>query len=355
MSDSMSDLRRQSRREFIAAMLLAAGAGAAVSAKLSAAPQSGNEEPELNSADGPEPALHGPRITGCTPGRPFLFKVPYTGSGTVTLSAANLPASLSISADGIITGTAPDAGEYVVTLTAAGDLGSATRKLKIVSGDHKLALTPPMGWNSWNAFASAVTAENIRQSADAMVASGLAAKGYAYVNIDDTWEGTRDANGNITTNQKFGDMKALGDYVHAHGLKFGIYSSPGPTTCNGRGGAPPYHGKYAGSYQHELQDAKTYAQWGVDYLKYDWCSYRLFVKDPEAADRANWSKFIEPYALMSMGLDDSGRDILFSLCQYGLAKSWMWAGKSPVWGNTWRITGDIRDRWASILREGFVA
>jgi alpha-galactosidase len=355
MPRPIHDFDQQSRREFIAAMLLAAGAGAMASSRLSAAPADADAAPELNSGDGPDPALHGPRITGGTPGRPFIFKVPYTGQGTVTISADNLPASLSISSDGLITGTTPDAGEYLVALTAVNALGTAARKLKIVAGDHKLALTPPMGWNSWNSFASSVKAENIRQSADAMVSSGLAAKGYAFVNIDDTWEGTRDSTGNITTNQKFGDMKALGDYVHGHGLKFGIYSSPGPTTCNGRGGAPPYHGKYAGSYQHELQDAKTYAQWGVDYLKYDWCSYRLFVKDPEQTNPANWSKFIEPYALMQMGLDQSGRDIVFSLCQYGLAKSWNWAGKPPVYGNTWRITGDIRDRWASILKEGFTA
>ncbi|HTV47338.1 MAG TPA: putative Ig domain-containing protein [Phycisphaerae bacterium] len=354
MSNSIFDERRQSRRDFIAAMLLAAGASAAASAQLSAAPEETIDEPELNSGDGPEPALHGPRITGGTPGRPFLFKVPYTGQGTVRVSAENLPAGLSISEDGIISGTTPDAGEYLVALTVASALGSATRKLKIVAGDHKLALTPQMGWNSWNSFAAQVKAENIRQSADAMVASGLAAKGYAYVNIDDTWEGVRDSNGNITANQKFGDMKALGDYVHAKGLKFGIYSSPGPTTCNGRGGAPPYHGKYAGSYQHEIQDARTYAEWGVDYLKYDWCSYRQFVKDTEAAIPANWPKFITPYALMQQGLNESGRDILFSLCQYGLAKPWLWAPGSPVFGNSWRITGDIRDKWASILKEGFI-
>ena len=125
-----------------------------------------------------------------------------------------------------------------------------------------LAKTPPMGWNSWNKFAERVTDKDVRDMADAFVTSGMKAAGYIYVNIDDTWELGRDAKGNITTNSKFPNMKALADYVHSKGLKLGIYSSPGPTTCAG----------YEGSYQHEAQDAKQYAAWGIDYLKYDWCS-----------------------------------------------------------------------------------
>ena len=132
-----------------------------------------------------------------------------------------------------------------------------------------LAKTPPMGWNSWNLFAGKIDDKTVREMADALVTSGMRDAGYIYLNIDDTWEGDRDANGVIQTNNKFPDMKALADYVHSKGLKFGIYSSPGPYTCAG----------YEGSYAHEAQDAKTYAAWGVDYLKYDWCSAGRLYKD----------------------------------------------------------------------------
>ena len=131
----------------------------------------------------------------------------------------------------------------------------------------KLAATPPMGWNSWNHFAGKVSDADVRAAADAIVASGMRDAGYIYVNIDDTWEGQRDAQGNIQTNSKFPDMKGLADYVHSKGLKLGIYSSPGPKTCAG----------YEGSYGHEQQDANTYAKWGIDYLKYDLCSYRGLI------------------------------------------------------------------------------
>src|SRR5579859_7327928 len=139
----------------------------------------------------------------------------------------------------------------------------------------KLAATPAMGWNSWNHFATRVTDKDVRNAADAIVSSGMKDAGYIYVNIDDAWEDKRDAQGNIVPNSKFPDMKALADYVHAKGLKLGIYSSPGPKTCGG----------YEGSYQHEEQDAKTYAAWGIDYLKYDWCSARR-VYEPSAMPAA---------------------------------------------------------------------
>ncbi|HEU4983488.1 MAG TPA: glycoside hydrolase family 27 protein, partial [Acidobacteriaceae bacterium] len=141
----------------------------------------------------------------------------------------------------------------------------------------KLAATPPMGWNSWNHFATKVTDADVRAAADAMVASGMRDAGYIYINIDDSWEGKRDAQGNIHPNSKFPDMKALSDYVHSKGLKLGIYSSPGPKTCAG----------YEGSYGHEQQDANTYASWGVDFLKYDLCSYMKIMKlhDPNQDPR----------------------------------------------------------------------
>ena len=195
-----------------------------------------------------------------------------------------------------------------------------------------LARTPPMGWNSWNHFAEHVDEDVVRQTADAMVASGMAAAGYVYINIDDTWEAGRDADGAIVPNTKFKDMKALADYVHAKGLKLGIYSSPGPLTCGG----------YPGSYGHEEQDARSYAAWGIDYLKYDWCSAgRIY---PESELRAGYQK-------MGEALAASGRPIVFSLCEYGMGDVWTWG--PSVGGNLWRTTGDISDSWSSMEAIGF--
>jgi alpha-galactosidase len=202
-----------------------------------------------------------------------------------------------------------------------------------------LGKTPPMGWNSWNKFRNQVSDKMVREIADAMVSSGMKAAGYIYVNIDDTWEGAhRDAQGNITTNNKFPDMKALADYVHSKGLKLGIYSSPGPKTCAG----------YEASYQHEEQDAKTFAKWGIDYLKYDWCSAsQVYDTTPEHGK----DTMVAAYAKMGDALLNSGRKIFYSLCQYGLNNVEDWGER--VGGNLWRTTGDINDSWASMERIGF--
>jgi alpha-galactosidase len=189
-----------------------------------------------------------------------------------------------------------------------------------------------MGWNSWNKFAGRVTAEDVRSMADAIASNGMKEAGYVYVNIDDTWEGERDAQGNIQSNQKFPDMKALADYVHSKGLKLGIYSSPGPNTCAG----------YEGSYGHEQQDARTWAAWGIDYLKYDWCGARNLYSDDEMQ---------AVYQKMGDALVATGRPIVYSLCQYGRAEVWKWGPE--VGGNLWRTTGDISDSWASMSRIGF--
>ncbi|MGH9397909.1 MAG: glycoside hydrolase family 27 protein [Terriglobia bacterium] len=196
----------------------------------------------------------------------------------------------------------------------------------------KLALTPPMGWNSWNHFHCGITEDIVKAQAKAMVDNGMKAAGYVYVNVDDCWAGSRDANGNITANSKFPDMKGLGDYIHSLGLKFGIYSSPGPKTC----------ANFTGSYMHEAQDAKTYASWGVDYLKYDWCSASK-VYQP--------SQMQAVYRKMYDALQESGRPIVYSLCQYGLQQSWRWA--PSVGGNLWRTTGDINASYTSMAFNGF--
>ena len=195
-----------------------------------------------------------------------------------------------------------------------------------------MAMTPPMGWNSWNKFRAQVEDKNVREMADAIVSSGMKDAGYIYVNIDDTWEAGRDAQGNILTNEKFPDMKALADYVHSKGLKLGIYSGPGRLTC----------ASYTASYGHEEQDAKTYAQWGIDYLKYDWCSASaVYTKD----------EHVPAYFKMGQALRASGRPIVYSLCQYGWLDVGEWGAK--VGGNLWRTTGDISDNWNSMSRIGF--
>lgn len=197
---------------------------------------------------------------------------------------------------------------------------------------NNLALTPPMGWNSWNHFADNVNDSIVRSAADALVSTGLASAGYSFINIDDCWEGYRDNEGNIVPNKKFPNMKALADYVHSKGLKLGIYSSPGPFTCGG----------YLGSYGHEEQDANTYASWGIDYLKYDWCSAsRVYSNDELQA----------AYQKMGLALAKSGRPVVYSLCEYGMEDVWKWGPK--VGANLWRTTGDIQDNWLSMSTIGF--
>ena len=220
----------------------------------------------------------------------------------------------------------------VASLAAAAQAPAAPKATAALS---KVALTPPMGWNSWNYFAGKVTDKDIRASADQIVATGMKDAGYVYVNIDDTWEGERDANGVLHTNSKFPDMKALADYVHSKGLKIGIYSSPGPKTCAG----------FEGSYNHETQDAQLYAQWGIDYLKYDACSFIDDVMEKQAPnDKAEQMRLMRAaYAKMDKALKATGRPIVYSFCQYGMDASWEWAPSAG--GNLWRTTGDISPRW----------
>lgn len=225
--------------------------------------------------------------------------------------------------------------EMVAHKVAAGE-GAMPARLPLPAlhkvPSNGLAKTPPMGWNSWNKFAGRVDDAGVRAAADAIVVSGMKDAGYIYVNIDDTWQGERDANGVLHPNKKFPDMKGLADYVHGKGLKIGIYSSPGPNTCAG----------YEGSFGHEEQDARMYAEWGIDYLKYDWCGARNLYKDDE----------MQPlYQKMGEALQKTGRPIVYSLCQYGRADVWKWGPE--VGGNLWRTTGDIRDTWDSMTKTGF--
>jgi alpha-galactosidase len=187
--------------------------------------------------------------------------------------------------------------------------------------ENGLARTPPMGWNSWNKFGCNVRDDLVRKAADALVKTGMRDAGYQYVVIDDCWQISRDPDGNIMVDpQRFPNgIKPLADYVHSLGLKFGIYSDAGARTCQGRPGSRGY----------EFQDARQYAAWGVDYLKYDWCN--TSTQDPRAS-----------YELMRDALALAGRPIVFSICEWGNSKPWLWAGSV---GNLWRTTGDILDRW----------
>jgi alpha-galactosidase len=199
-----------------------------------------------------------------------------------------------------------------------------------------------MGWNSWNKFRNQVSDKMVREMADAIVRTGMRDAGYIYVNIDDTWEAGRDAAGNIMTNNKFPDMKALSAYIHGKGLKLGIYSSPGPRTCAG----------YEGSYQHEEQDAKTYAAWGIDYLKYDLCGFRDIQRAQAPHDHAKQNQMMhDAYEKMHQALLATGRPIVYSLCQYGLDDVWKWGPQ--VGGNAWRTTGDIDDTYKRMAEIGF--
>jgi alpha-galactosidase len=321
--------------------------------------------PSLTPPSPAKPEIHGARIIGTQSGHPFLYTIAATGERPMTFSADHLPTGLKLDAvTGQITGTMPNpavpAGmddglsdwsvviEAQVTLHAHNALGDASRPLKIVAGVG-LALTPPMGWNSWNCFGGSVTQAKVEAAADAMVSSGLAEHGWTYINVDDVWQmnraskdptlqgAPRDAAGNIVSNHRFPDMKAMAEHIHQLGLRAGLYSSPGPWTCGG----------CAGSYQHEAQDAQQYAAWGFDYLKYDWCSYDKIYRAEGPPGLAGLQK---PYKIMGDALAASGRDIVFSFCQYGMGEVWKWGAK--VDGNSWRTTGDIRDSWDSMTKNG---
>lgn len=266
----------------------------------------------------------------------------------MAFSAEKLPSGLSLDpATGQITGIAPKAGSYRVVLHAKNALGETRSELMIKSG-NTLALTPPLGWSSWYCSGSSVSDAEVRANIDALVTSGLINHGWTYINIDDFWEinpkskdpslqgAERDANGNILPNSRFPNMKALVDYIHSRGLKAGIYSSPGTYTCGG----------CTGSYQHEAQDAQQYAAWGFDYLKYDWCTYGDIYNKESGGKGLDGEK--KPYLIMAAGLKATGRDIIFSFCQYGMAKVWTWGKESG--GNSWRTCEDIHDGWKSMIK-----
>lgn len=287
-----------------------------------------------SAAEGPR--INHPRVFGARPGAPFLFTVPVSGDRPMSFEATGLPDGLSLDPKtGRVSGVVTKPGDYDVSVTARNSLGSDRQTLRFTIGD-RIALTPPMGWNSWNVWSIVVTADHVRAAADAMVEKGLINHGWTYINIDDGCLTGRDENGKLKTKQKFGDLPALCDYIHSLGLKVGIYSSPGPRTCAG----------YAGSMGHEAADARQFAEWGIDYLKHDWCSMAWEVGDNPTPEQMQ-----APYRLMGRELAGCGRDIVYSLCQYGMGDVWKWGG--DLGGNCWRITGDLEDNWHGIVVAGF--
>ena len=296
----------------------------------------------LTPKPGPAPRINGPKVYGVRPGSPFLYRIPCTGERPLLFRAGDLPEGLTLdSQSGIITGKITKPGTYHATLFVRNAFGKAAREFRIEAG-NTLALTPPMGWNSWYIHYNRVTDAFMRQAADQMIASDMADYGYQYVNIDDCWMKKKNdppfraGDGAILPNYNFPDMKGLADYIHGKGLKAGLYTSPGEWTCGG----------YVGAYQHEAQDARTFAGWGFDFLKYDWCSYNQNFRggDPRLTNSVSLREakglagYKFPYELMWGELQKQNRDIVFNLCQYGIGDVWKWGGTV---GNCWRTTGDL--------------
>jgi len=305
------------------------------------------------------PRVNGAAVFGVRPGSPVLYAIPATGQRPIVYSADNLPKGLQVDpTTGLISGTVKKTGEYTVTLRAKNALGVAEKPFRLVVGE-RIALTPPMGWSSWNCWGDAVSQEKVLSSARAMVEKGLRDHGWTYMNIDDGWQGPRGGRGNaIQPNAKFPDMKQLGDTLHGLGLKFGIYSTPwrgsyagyiggssdhengtydwvaaGDHTDTYKIRGKPYANWTFGKYSFAAQDAVQWAAWGVDYLKYDW-----FSNDPPHTQE------------MTRALRNCGRDIVYSLSNTGLYDL---AGAYAEMANVWRTTGDIQDSWHSMSTRGF--
>jgi alpha-galactosidase len=310
----------------------------------------------LTPAPKDQPKINGPGIYGARPGKKFIYRIPCQGKRPIQFTVKNLPPELSLDKDnGIISGVVPGKeGQYQMTFVAKNDFGKDSHQFKLVIGD-KMALTPPTGWNSWGGHMLLVTDETIRKTVDLFVNGGLADVGFQYISIDDCWmkiseanynartekkkeqhEGfsydgligdVRDSDGNVIPNKNFPDMKAMTDFIHSYGLKAGLYSSPGPYTCQ----------NFVGSLGYEKQDADQYAKWGFDLLKYDLCSGRgcLSCLNDQGVPYPQ-SEFWRP---MATYIGQQDRDILFNLCQYGGDEPWKWA---PALGiSSWRIGGDL--------------
>jgi alpha-galactosidase len=301
------------------------------------------------------PRINGPAIFGVRPGNPFLYHIPATGDRPMTFSATDLPKGLKLdAATGNITGSLADAGKYAVTFHAKNSKGSADRSFTIVAGED-IALTPPMGWNSWNAYHATVTGEDVMHAARAMVSSGLIDHGWSYINIDDSWQGKRGGKFNgIQPNEKFPDIQKMCDEIHAMGLKNGIYSGPWVTTYAGYVGGsadnaegtwekPADRTRLNGKYSFAENDAQQWAAWGFDYLKYDW-------NPRNSSPRETAEDFHLHSATMAKALRKSKRDVIFS---YSNSMPFEDIDDQSKMYNCWRTTGDIGDSWLSMAAKAF--
>jgi len=286
-----------------------------------------------------KPRINGAKIFGVRPNSVFLYRIPATGQKPLKYEVFNLPEGLAIdSKTGIITGKLTQEGSFNCTFNVSNALGTAQKDFTIKVG-NLISLTPPMGWSSWNVWGVKATQEILYKTAKSMIDKGIADHGWSYINVDDAWEAEKRAeDGTIVPNSKFPDIKGLIEQIHSFGLKFGLYSSPGDQTC----------ANYMGSYKHEWQDAKTYADWGVDYLKHDWCTYgNVFAEEKDTSING----YLKPYKVMGDALRAQNRDINYSLCQYGMGNVWEWGEKADA--NSWRTTQDMVDTWKSVSAIGF--
>lgn len=294
------------------------------------------------------PRINSPKVFGARPGNPFLFTVVATGEAPIQYSVSNLPKGLSIdSKTGIITGVLSTKATYVVTMKASNKYGKTEKPLLIKIGDT-ISLTPPIGWNGWNSWAREIDKEKVVASAKAMVSMGLSSHGWTYINIDDAWQGQRGGKYNaLQANEKFPDFKKMIDEIHGMGLKLGVYSTPWISSYAGYpGGSSNFENgiypdsvrankrayRYTGKYRFEKEDARQMAEWGVDYLKYDW---RIDVKAAEA---------------MSVAIRNAGRDIIYSLSNsapFANVTDWVRLAEA------WRTGPDIRDSWQSLYVSAF--
>jgi alpha-galactosidase len=301
------------------------------------------------------PHINGPSVFGVRPNNPFFYQIPVAGDRPMTISVDNLPRGLHVDENGLITGKLKKhwfTHEYVVTLHAKNNFGMDSKKFTIVVGET-IALTPPMGWNSWNAYHDTVTGDNVIHAARAMVSSGLKYYGWTYINIDDSWQGQRGGKFNgIQPNNKFPDMAGMCSEIHGMGLKVGIYSTPWETSYAGYvgGSSDDPHGAWThvtrrlGKFSYADNDAQQWAAWGIDYLKYDW-NPRSTRPTAETAEQ-----FHDDSATMSTALRKSGRDVVFS---YSNSMPFNNIADQSAIYNCWRTTGDIGDSWISMAERAF--
>ena len=306
-------------------------------ASVTAVAQATGGEYILTPKPGPEPRINGAKVFGVSPGAPVMYKIASTGEKPLRYRVSNHPDGIYIDENtGILSGSIAEPGTYVLKATVSNRYGKAKADIRLVVGDV-LSLTPPMGWNSWYNWGLTVTQERVMASAQAMIDKGLVDFGWSYVNIDDGWEAyERLPDGTLLANEKFPDMKGLSDWIHSNGMKFGIYSSPGPTTCGG----------YLGSYGHEQQDADVWGEWEVDFVKYDLCSYKWEIQDKQSDTTIQ--RWIKPFRKMREALDRQPRDMVYLVCSY---ESIPWI--DSVGGNMTRLSADIKDSWKNLLNNGF--